>query len=82
MRKISDHIENNAPENENQKVITEILPIFTQIFEYESSKECSNLADQPQIQIYEFIVGLVQTSCPQITIQKPQSLQEQQIQQF
>ena len=39
MRKISDHIEKKAPENENEKVITEILPKFTQIFEYESSQE-------------------------------------------
>ncbi len=37
MRKISDHIEKKAPENENLKVIDEILPMFTKIFEYESS---------------------------------------------
>ena len=71
MRKIGDHIEKKAPENENEKVINQIKPIFAQIFEYESSQECSSLADQPQLQIYEFIVGLVQTACPQITIQKP-----------
>jgi hypothetical protein len=59
MRKISDHIEKKAPENENEKIIYEILPMFTQIFEYESSQECSSLADQPQLEIYEFIVGLV-----------------------
>ena len=39
MRKISDHIEKKAPENENEKIINEILPMFTQIFEYESSWE-------------------------------------------
>ena len=71
MRKIGDHIEKKAPENENEKVINQIKPIFAQIFEYESSQECSSLADQPELQIYEFIVGLVQTACPQITIQKP-----------
>ena len=76
MRKIGDHIEKKAPENENEKVINQIKPMLAQIFEYESSQECSSLADQPQLQIYEFIVGLVQTACPQITIQKPQSLQE------
>ena len=74
MRKIGDHIEKKAPENENEKVINQIKPIFAQIFEYESSQECSSLADQPQLQIYEFIVGLVQTACPHITIKKPQSL--------
>ena len=59
MRKISDHIEKKAPENENEKIINEILPLFKQIFEYESSQEFSSLADQPQLEIYEFIVGLV-----------------------
>ena len=34
---ISFHIDKKAPENENEKVINEILPMFIQIFEYESS---------------------------------------------
>jgi hypothetical protein len=34
---ISFHIDKKASDNENEKVINEILPIFTQIFEYESS---------------------------------------------
>ena len=46
---ISFHIDKKAPENENEKVINEILPMFTQIFEYESNKEASSLADQPQL---------------------------------
>ncbi len=37
MKKISGHLEKKAPENENEKVINEILPMFIQIFEYESS---------------------------------------------
>ena len=47
MRKIGDHIEKKAPENENEKVINQIKPIFVQIFEYESSQEYLPLADQP-----------------------------------
>jgi hypothetical protein len=33
--------------------------MLAQIFEYESSQEYSSLADQPQLPIYEFVVGLV-----------------------
>jgi hypothetical protein len=33
--------------------------MLAQIFEYESSQESSSLADQPQLKIYEFIVGFV-----------------------
>ena len=33
--------------------------MLAKIFEYEISQEYSSLADQPELQIYEFIVGLV-----------------------
>jgi hypothetical protein len=51
MRKISDHLEKQAPENENEneKFINEILPMFTQLFEYENSQEFSSLAEKPQL---------------------------------
>ena len=49
MRKISDHLEKQAPENENEKLINEILPMFTQLFEYENSQEFSSLAEKPEL---------------------------------
>ena len=45
MRKIGDFIELKAPENEKEKVINEVTPIFIQIFEYENSQEVSSLVD-------------------------------------
>ena len=36
-------------EIESEKLIKEILPMLTQIFEYESSQEYSSLLDQPQL---------------------------------
>ena len=59
MRKINDYIELKTPEKEKERVLNEIKPLFAKIFEDESREEFSSLVDEPQLQIYEFIVGLV-----------------------
>ena len=48
LQKIGDYIELNSPENERERIVNEINPLFVQLYEYENSSEFSSLADQPQ----------------------------------